>query len=811
MKRILIVSFFVFISSISAQEKSLSDLIIKKLDTFSNRDYQEKVFIHTDKDDYQLGDDIWFTAYLLNASNHLKSNKSFNLYAELIDEKDSILSKNKIYMKDLSAASDFRIPQKIKPGKYIIRGYTNYMRNEGTKSFFTKEIRIWDKVIKREQQIIEKNDSLVFNPDVHFYPEGGYLVNNLKSMVAVKIKNPVFDTLKTSIQIIDDSNNVVTSFTSTKFGLGLFSITPEKDKTYKAVLKFKGSDFTFTLPRVLSSGEVLNTIQNDKELIIRLNSNQDKGISGSTIALHQRGNLIYTNTFKENSKTKNLKIPLQSIPNGVVHITLLNSENKPTAERLVFINNPKNEVNVNITKPKEFYGNRRKVDVEIDIKNSENQDIASVFSLTVKDVKSDKFSLKENIKTWLLLNSDLKGKIEDPNYYFENPSDRKRKYLLDLVMMTNGWRRFKWQSLLDKTPIKKEYDVERGFVISGRTYDMKRPNGPIPAVTRLTFLGRTIEQEPLKKANHLGEFNYGPFVYFDSLPAVIEARKKSFKSTRNRERKVLIIKNNAEPSPKVFRDTTKYFNYQKSLEALTDYQKFLSNYEDLIRESDYVLDEVTISGKLKRDYEKRKNEMDERTSYGASLRRFDVENQVATRATAIELFYSVPGINVIRDSIYIRSTPNVSPLILFDEMPIDVADLINIDASEISFIDLLIGEEASVFTSNGSVVSIYSKSGNANPFNSTVERKPGIIDFRAIGFYTGREYYATDPVNDMEMQFKEDPRTTLHWEPKLETNNKEPIKLSFFTSDFDSQYVIEIQGITRSGIPFYQTKLFTVD
>lgn len=792
------------------QEKhNLSNLIQQKLDSFSSSNYQEKVFIHTDKNDYQTGDIIWFTAYMLNASSHKKSNKSFVLYAELINSKDSILYKHKLYMKDISTPSDFTIPKKVKPGKYTIRAYTNYMLNDGHDSFFTKKINIWSKTLDEEAISIPTTIN-AFDPDLHFFPEGGYLIHNIKSMVAIKLKNPVFDTLPIKVKIIDNLKRNITSITTNKFGLGKFFITPEINKTYKAIVNFDGKEYSYQLPITLELGESLAAIQTNKDLFVTLKSNKKNGLQGATVAIHQRGNAIYTKTIVENTKTKTLKLPLTSIPSGVVHITLFNSNHKPTAERLVYINNTENNINVSIKKPKAYYVNKRKVDLQIQINDKTNQDLKSVFSLTVKDLRDEDDQLKENIKTWLLLNSDIKGKIKNPNYFFKDNTDRKRKYLLDLVMMTHGWRRFKWQNLLQKSSFKKEYDVEKGFIISGRTYDMRKNNSPIPAQTRLTFLGKTIEQEPTRKANKLGEFSYGPFVYFDSLPAVIEARKTSFKSKRNRERKVLIIRNNKKPSPKIYKDTLKHYSDTQATKELEAYKKFLSNFEDLFRQSDYVLDEVTIKGELKDDFEKRKDAMSKRTSYGDAFNRYDIENQPATRATALDLFYTVPRINVIRDSLYVKNVPNNIPLILYDEMPIDVLDLQNIDAGEVSFIDVLIGEEASMFTSGGAVISMYSKLGNGSGLNSTIYRKPGIIDFKAVGFYTGKEYYPSDP-NDLEMQFKSDQRTTLHWEPKIEKNSKAPIEVSFYTSDYDSKYVIEIQGITRSGKPFYKTDFITVE
>ena len=74
--------------------------------------------------------------------------------------------------------------------------------------------------------------------------------------------------------------------------------------------------------------------------------------------------------------------------------------------------------------------------------------LVSNLSISVTDADLNPVSLnEENIYSQLLLTSDLKGYVYNPAYYFSNTSDSVKQHL-DLVMMTNGWRRFKWEALL---------------------------------------------------------------------------------------------------------------------------------------------------------------------------------------------------------------------------------------------------------------------------------------------------------------------------------------------------------------------------
>ena len=124
---------------------------------------------------------------------------------------------------------------------------------------------------------------------------------------------------------------------------------------------------------------------------------------------------------------------------------------------------------------------------------------------------------------------------------------------------------------------------------------------------------------------------------------------------------------------------------------------------------------------------------------------------------------------------------------------------------------MLKGADAAMFSNAGNgVIAIYSKTGSSR-FTRNVKRKPGIIDFAAEGFYTAREFYSPDPINGFDESTKSDVRTTLHWEPEIKITEQHQTKaVSFYTCDVKSDYIIEIEGISDSGIPLHQISTFSV-
>ncbi len=809
---------FSFLAISTNSQNYFTESISENLLTYNLKNYPEKIFIHSDKTFYSNEDTVWFSAYLVNGVTHQKSQKSALIYAELINEKDSVIDRKKLFINNLNTAGDFKLSKNIKSGNYKIRAYTNYMRNKDPDFFFQKEIKIWSSnKLENNKESTQKNNTynnIEIKPDISFYPQGGYLVDGLLNKVAIKLKDAIFNEVKINGIIRDENNNEITSFKSVEFGLGEFFITPEKGKTYFAVIKKNEKTYTYKLPISLEKGFVVNATNNQKELFIDLKSTTINGLLGTSLVIHQRGKLIYNNSFSNVVNSKTLKIPIKMLNSGVLHITLFNSNTQPVCERLIFIENDNKKTAISIEKPKEYFGNRKKITLKINVEDALKNNIPSKLSMTVKDLNiSPENTKEENIKTWLLLNSDLRGKIKNPNYFFENENIRKRRYLLDLVMLTHGWRRFTWQEINTNQQNKQKFEAEKGIIISGKTLNMEAPYGIKSVPTRLTFIGKVYEQEPIQKSNNNGEYSYGPFLFFDSIPVLVEARINNFQSNEIKDRKILIIPNTFEEVAKLpLKSNNEGEKRPKNdVDSYLKFQKYLEDIKNQFKQSDYILDEVVVNSKLKNLEDIREENMNARASYGFATNRFDVTKHNYGSNSALQLFNSILGVRVINDSLIITRQPNERPLLMLDENPIDVSDLSLISASEISFIDVLTGGDALMLSSNGAVISMYSKQGGGFNSKRKVKRKPGIIDYIASGFYTAKEFYAPDHINGFEEQTKADIRTTLHWAPNIVIDGKKAVEISFFTSDADSKYVIEVQGITTSGIPLYQTTEITVD
>lgn len=113
------------------------------IDTFNKKLPPEKLFVHTDKNFYTLGDTLWFKSYLFNGLTGSYTTKSGIVYLDLISD-SAVLAKS-ISVPAFIGLSWGQISlqeEHFKEGFYTLRAYTNWMQNFGEQSFFSKRIYI---------------------------------------------------------------------------------------------------------------------------------------------------------------------------------------------------------------------------------------------------------------------------------------------------------------------------------------------------------------------------------------------------------------------------------------------------------------------------------------------------------------------------------------------------------------------------------------------------------------------------------------------------------------------------------------------
>src|SRR5690606_11826676 len=159
------------------------------------------------------------------------------------------------------------LPSSVNSGHYTVRAYTNWMKNFSSAYFFEKPLTI----VNTFKTLGLEASSKQAQHDLQFFPEGGSLVNNLKSKVAFKATDKNGKGVSLKGAILNQQNDTVAHVSSHKFGMGHFFITPAAGGQYRAVLTDgKGATITQYLPAAQTSG-VVRSEEHTSELQSREN------------------------------------------------------------------------------------------------------------------------------------------------------------------------------------------------------------------------------------------------------------------------------------------------------------------------------------------------------------------------------------------------------------------------------------------------------------------------------------------------------------------------------------------------------------
>ncbi|MES2109221.1 MAG: DUF1416 domain-containing protein [Bacteroidota bacterium] len=753
----------------------------------------EKAYLQFDKPYYAIGDTIYFKAYLTLGAENKLSALSGILYAELINPENKIARSLKLQITAGTASGDFILADSLKSGNYRVRAYTNWMRNEDDDALFEKIIPVGGIDSKRipesGESVKAKNKTItkqINKIDIQFLPEGGSLVMGNYSKIAFKAVGA--DGLGKDVKgtVTDDAGEEVTGFESSHAGMGSFALVPKAGKTYKANITFAdGTTKILDLPKAEVAGYTFSLNNTNQDTLrIRIAGGANSPMPKLRLAAQACGKVYYAIENNSDNKYFSVTIPKNKFPMGIIQFTLLSPAGEPLNERLAFIENH-NETTLGIKPDKQNYSSRQKVKIQLNAKNGAKPSTGSYSVAVTDEDKVPVDSVNETtILTSLLLTSDLKGNVEQPNYYFNHPTEKTRADL-DNLLLTQGYRHFSWKQLADTTQPK--FQPEKSIVISGT---VKRNNKPVPGAEVKLFskAGGMFMLDTVTDVN--GKFAFKDLVFADSTKFVVQSKVKKgqddvtleLDTTRAPQLKVTQVTSNDEAT-----QAAELTTYLASEKQFYEQQKKYG-----INQHSILLKEVKVEAKKDPPIIPHSQNLNGPGNADYVLTTKDIEKMICGR-----LADCLQGVFGLR---FKNGLPAIGALIV-DGNFVDMDVFNDLHQDDIEGIEYITDHShyRSIYGSRMADGGLIITTKHATKLKEYYRYAPGVITYMPKGFYKAREFYSPQYDNPHTNQKMADLRSTIYWNPNIITDKDGKASFSYFNADGKGTYRIVIEGIDADG------------
>jgi len=733
----------------------------------------EIAYIQTSKDIYETGEDLWFKVYLLDSKYLMPSLLSKTLYLQLLNSTTrKAVWEEKYEIQDGFANGRVYLESSLPEGDYLLAAYTeNSFLNDtsefkAVKRIFIKQDMTSPAPVASKSEI---NDANQPNQKIQFttFPEGGGLVSGIRSKLAFKAVNSSGQPVDVEGTLFEN-DQPIQEFKSFHAGMGSCEFLPQADKNYHIRLIKPSVNSTFLLPEIAKAGMTLKLADNDKDtLTFKISQSLELRVSDFYVRVQCRG-VVYAVAFGKVIGEIRIKIPLASFPQAIAEVTLFNSDLVPVAERLVYINQER-KLHITADLSKDVFPTRGKVNLKITAKDESGYPVSANLGVSVFDQLHENPSDSGNILSHVYLSSQLKGRIYDPSYYF-NSKSKVREEALDLLMLTQGWRKYIWsESNLKSSGETKDKVIFDG--ISGNIYfPLRKKKFPKEQLFVLAFSPNIDSTNVLIPADSLGGFTVSAdmlkewendYVYLKPFgPYESKLRMKSWDplampefdfriklvdpfQTINRSMKLVEVTYPITNPLIEKKDTSDLYSVESGVVRIKD---------------------VTIKGKRAKII---------RGKYLGTL-----------DSIAFNAHDYVCRMGILNCPRHDRNEPGtIVPTQGKQYMIIIDYNTINERTRKITYWRPKYSEDELLKVNNL---------------------------YRVKAYYGKREFYLPNYDQETEEVLIPDFRNTLMWEPSVITDEKGEATLSFFCSDINTDFVGRIEGVSEDGLLGIGTFKFTV-
>ncbi|MEQ9168585.1 MAG: hypothetical protein RLO12_20170 [Fulvivirga sp.] len=436
---------------------SIND-VVNKYNTYQRSIPKTKLHLSLNQSKFIPGDTVYFSSYFLSEDLiGVEGRQLLDLH--LVGSDGNSIVHFKYAVKDGFGFNQLSLPKSLEPGIYHIVSYSSWMRNFNSDFIYKKEIEV----------VGEKK--LLVNQIPKIGIEGGQLITDVPNKIVVNGLG-----VGKTVELIGTSQQLVASAEINRSGVGTFVFTPANGVEYYIT---HGTDKLLLPEPVLEGYSInLNNIGKDEIQVRLYTSPSSKYINKDLfLILTSRGRILYSASFNQGSSGITiLNIPKSNIPDGVAHISLLDTGGKPLAER-DFYNRSEPAVELSMVLDKSAFEPREKVKLQfrLDGDNSSIKNVSMrVLNQALYEQSANSLGDELNILTSI---------VDD---FLINRSDSNWQETLDYNLIVNGAKE-NWDDVLSDQSPKPAFAFTTVMRKSGIAYVNDSTNERVPADTKMVF------------------------------------------------------------------------------------------------------------------------------------------------------------------------------------------------------------------------------------------------------------------------------------------------------------------------------------
>ena len=752
---------------------------------------KEKMHIHFDKTIYNTSETIFYKIYILSGSEYTSLSK--NVYVVWYDTSGNYIKQTVAPLFQSSAKGSFDVPSNYKGNFLRVKAYTRWMLNDDTVFMYEKNIPINSGSITKVKAPAPKTR-------VEFFPEGGVLVNGLNSKIAFKATNgsgmPVF----VKGFLLNDKNKILDTLKVAHDGMGIIQLKPVAGENYQLSWTDENAQKgTTPITPPQKEGVILKVSMDNEKAYAQVERtlNVPKNYKKLKLLVHQNQHILYNVDFNgEERQVQKAGLPIDELPTGIVQFSLFTEDWFPLAERIVLVNNRLHEFNAKVSVALTNLNKRGKNVIEVLVTDTASTNM----SVSITDA-SIVMPEQQNIYSDFLLSNDIRGKVFNPAYYFSSDADSVAAHL-DLVMLSNGWRKFDWDKLRAGLLPVLNFPRETDFMkITGKVFGSTSAKLSSNLLLNLIIAGKDSSKKfVFVPVTRDGIFEDKSVFYYDT--------SRIFYSFNGDNKLTNITQVHFENG--LLRQDFKKISFGNSFQqnwsdsmARAKLNYYLLEQEKLRKQmAEATLQEVIVKSKVKSPIQLLEEKYVSGMFQGVDGTSFDLSNDPSAMGAMDIISYlqgkvaglQISGTGASASVSWRGSTPDF----FLNEISTQIDMIVTMPISDIAYIKAI---RPPFFGSpgggSGGAIAIYTKKGKSSRGGN--ENSKG-MEYTVLGGYSIFKEFYNPNYDKPTANFESDNRTTLYWNPFVLTNKRSPrIKIEFYNNDSSKKLQLVLEGINSNG------------